>query len=544
MLKRLAIRNYALIDTLDIDFSDGLTVISGETGAGKSILLGALSLLLGNKADAGAIGRASANCVVEGEFEKDGREYILRRVLSPQGRSRIFVNDCPASVDELKELSSELIDIHGQFQHTLLADSRYQLSLLDSFAGTASDLSGFSEKYTLLKEKESELKHLDADIAAARSNQEFIEFQYNQLAKANLKPGELEELESEQKQLANSETITENLALATNSLSGEEASVLQQLRGVESAIDRVKPFVDACGALKERVESVRIELKDIDYELSSIAGNIVFSPERLQFVDERLSLLYDLQRKFGASSAEELIGKRDELSGQLEAVLDGDEQRARLASEVDELRTECGRLAEALHTARVKKASELAASLQESIRSLEMPQAVFGVQIQELPAFGPMGKDAVTFTFSANAGIAPKELSKCASGGEMSRIMLSLKNMMSRFVGMPTMIFDEIDTGVSGSVADKMGRMIVEMGERMQVFAITHLPQVASKGDSHFLVYKQTDSEGVTVSHIKQLQGEDRVHEIARMLSGSSITEEALANARVLIKETKNNSIQ
>lgn len=536
MLRRLAIRNYALIEALDIDFAQGLTVISGETGAGKSILLGALSLLLGNKADAGAIGRAATNCVVEGEFEKDGQEYILRRVLSPQGRSRIFVNDCPATVEELKELSAELIDIHGQFQHTLLADSRYQLSLLDSYAGLDADKADYCGKYSRLKAKEADLKRLDGQIAMAQSNKDFIEFQYDQLAKAKLRSGELEDLEAEQKQLANSETISGNLALASGLLSGDESSVIQKLREVETAIDKVSSYVESCAALKIRVESSRVELKDIEYELSSLAGNVVFSADRLQSVDERLALLYDLMRKHGAANVEELIARRDEFARQLEAVQDGDQERERLSSEVEALRVECVRLSKALHEARSAKATQLAASLQETIRSMEMPQAIFGVQVQELPDLGPVGSDAVTFTFSANAGIAPKELSKCASGGEMSRIMLSLKNMMSRFVGMPTMIFDEIDTGVSGSVADKMGRMIVEMGERMQVFAITHLPQVASKGDSHFLVYKDVDSEGVTVSHIKKVEGDERVREIARMLSGSSITEEALANARVLIK--------
>lgn len=535
MLKRLTIRNYALIEALDIDFAQGLTVISGETGAGKSILLGALSLLLGNKADAGAIGHASANCVVEGEFEKDGQEYLLRRVLSPQGRSRIFVNDCPATVEELKELSAELIDIHGQFQHTLLADSRYQLTLLDSYAGLDADKAAYAEKYTLWKAQEAALKQLDGQMAAARSNQDFLEFQYNQLSQAKLRSGELEELEAEQKQLANSETISENLALAGNLLSGEQSSVIQQLREVETAAGKVAPYVESCAALKERIESARVELKDIDYELSALAGNVVFSPERLHAVDERLALLYELQRKHGVGGVDELIAKRDELGRQLEVVQDGDQERARLAAEVEALRAECERLSEALHEVRSAKASQLAASLQESVRSLEIPQAIFGVEVQQQPNLGPAGRDAVTFTFSANAGIAPKELAKCASGGEMSRIMLSLKNMMSRFVGMPSMIFDEIDTGVSGSVADKMGRMIVEMGERMQVFAITHLPQVASKGNSHFLVYKEIDPDGVTVSHIKRLEGEERVREIARMLSGSSITEEALANARVLM---------
>lgn len=539
MLKRLAIRNYALIDSLDIEFTGGLTVISGETGAGKSILLGALSLLLGNRADAGAVGRASTNCVVEGEFEKDGREYILRRVLTPQGRSRIFVDDCPATVEELKELSSELIDIHGQFQHTLLTDSRYQLSLLDSYAGNSAQLALYSEKYALLKEKESLLKRLDEEIAAARSNQEFIEFQYNQLEQARLKPGELEELESEQMRLSNSETISRNLALVTNLLSGEDASVLGHLREAGAAIDKVVPFVEACSSIRERMESVRIEIKDIDYELSSLAENVIFSPERLQAVDDRLSQLYSLLRKFSAASVEDLIAKRDDFSSQLASVLEGDEQRSLLASEVEALRAECESLSDSLHEVRLSKAAGLAASLQDSIRSLEMPQAVFDVQVQELQAFGPLGRDAVTFRFSANPGVAPKELAKCASGGEMSRIMLSIKNMMSRYIGMPTMIFDEIDTGVSGSVADRMGRMIVEMGKRMQVFAITHLPQVASKGNSHFLVYKQIDSDGATVSRIKPLEGEERVREVARMLSGSAITDEALANARVLIGETE-----
>ena len=534
MLKRLAIRNYALIDSLDIEFPGNLIVISGETGAGKSILLGALSLLLGGKADVSTLGDPASNCVVEGEFEREGEEYILRRVISPQGRSRSFINDEPATVEALKALSASLVDIHSQFDQTQLADRRYPVTLLDFYAGCAEDAARCASIYEQLTACSREIKERESAADEARRNRDYLQFQYDQLDAARLRDGELEALEAEQRQLSNSGLISENLAAADSLLSADEASLPQQLHAVENALSRVAAFIPEAEELRARAESARIELKDIAYEVASLAEKSTFSPHRLEEVEERLSTLYSLMRKHGLETEAELIALRDDLGHKLSDSLDPDAALAELRQRLTALEHDYSVCATALHAARTKAAPALDKALLAAIRSLEMPQAVFHTDIQERATGGRDGIDEVRFLFSANPGVAPIELSRCASGGELSRIMLCLKDLLSGYTGMPTLIFDEIDTGVSGSVADKMGRMIVSMGERMQVFAITHLPQVASKGNAHYLVYKSAE-DGRAHSRIRLIDGEDRVREVARMLSGSAITPEALANARVLL---------
>lgn len=534
MLKRLAIRNYALIDSLDIDFPENLIVISGETGAGKSILLGALSLLLGAKAELSVLGDPASNCVVEGEFSRDGEEYILRRVISPQGRSRAFINDEPATLEALKALSGSLVDIHSQFDQTLLAGRRYPLELLDHFAGLAADRAALGTCYDRMQALSREIERREAAAASARKNRDYIEFQYNQLSEARLREGEIEELETQQRQLANGELIRENLMAVDAIFSADERSLPGQLHAVETALGRIAPYVPEAASLKERVESARIELKDIAYEAEGLSGRIHFSAGELERVEERLSLLYDLLRKHGVESEKELIALREGFASQLSGEEENDAALEAMRKERSALEKEYEAGAARLHAARVQATSRLDAALLASIHSLELPQAVFETVVQPRTP-GREGIDEVLFRFSANPGVAPVELSHCASGGELSRIMLCLKNLLSTFTGMPTLVFDEIDTGVSGSVADKMGEMIVSMGERMQVFAITHLPQVASKGSAHYLVYKETEG-GVTHSRIRPLAGEERVREVARMLSGSRLSDEALANARVLLK--------
>ena len=538
MLKRLAIRNYALIDSLDIEFPGNLIVISGETGAGKSILLGALSRLLGGKADVSTLGDPASNCVVEGEFEREGEEYILRRVISPQGRSRSFINDEPATIEALKALSASLVDIHSQFDQTQLADRRYQLSLLDFYAGCAAETTRCGALYDQLTACAREIAEREAAADSARRNRDYLEFQYHQLEEARLRDGELEELEAEQRQLSNSGLISEQLAAADALLSAEEQSLPRQLHAVENALSKVAAFMPAAEELRDRVESARIELKDIAEEVASLSEKNVFSPRRLEEVEERLSTLYGLLRKHGVETVAELIALRDDLSRQLADSLDSDAALAELRHRHSGLEDDYAACAATLHAARAKAAPALDQSLLAAIRSLEMPQAVFHTEIRERATRGRDGMDDVLFIFSANPGIAPIELSRCASGGELSRIMLCIKDLLSNYTGMPTLIFDEIDTGVSGSVADKMGRMIVSMGDRMQVFAITHLPQVASKGNAHYLVYKSTE-EGRARSRIRPVDGEERIREVARMLSGSAITPEALANARVLLQSNE-----
>lgn len=539
MLTRLYIRNYALIDSLDIEFPDNLVVISGETGAGKSILLGALSLILGRKADATALGDASQNCVVEAQFTTaDNGETILRRVISPQGRSRSFVNDEPVPLEQLREVSANLVDLHSQFDQALLSSSKYQLSVLDSYAGITSEVQAYSALYDSWQAARRELSETQSRIEHDKGDRDYLEFQLRQLEEAGLKEGELEELELEQKQLASAEDISRELAAVGNAFDSGDDSVDGRLRAAESALERLAGLVPAADSLRERISVARIELKDIEYETSAEAGRVKFSPERLQEVDDRLSLLYGLMRKHNVQTLEALITIRDSIASRLDDSSSQEESLQELRQRCAQLEKQCGDAAAALHAAREEASRRFAASLQESVRSLEMPSATFEVSLNPAGTLSRTGSDEVLFLFSANKGRSPKELAKCASGGELSRIMLCLKALMSSYMGLPTVIFDEIDTGVSGSVAYKMGEMIVSMGRNMQVLVITHLPQVASRGDAHYLVEKREGEDGRSHTGIRRIEGAEREREIARMLSGASITDEALANARSLMKDT------
>lgn len=538
MLTRLTIQNYALIENLDIEFPSGLVIITGETGAGKSIMLGALSLLLGAKADVSALKDSSRNCVVEGEFEVDGELLVLRRVISPAGRTRNFINDEPASLAALTEISSAIVDIHAQHQHLLLTDESYQMKVLDYYAGTGSLLEDYSRVHNELLQLENQLKELRIQIAKREGEMEYRSFQLEKLMEAKLMEGELEELESEQKQLANSEQIRESISGAVNCMQPVGGTIVQNLKDAVHLLQKCSNFVPELEELCNRLESCRIECKDIEDELEMLAERIVVSPQRLEQVEERLSLLYSLMRKHGVSTLEDLleVQKRlqEEMSGADEDVAkaEGMEQQIKVLSAQRE------ELAQLLSAKRKEKTGELAEELQASIRDLQMPYAVLKVELSDTGKYTAKGTDSVAFMFSANGEKKLNPLQKAASGGELSRIMLCLKSLMARFTGMPTMIFDEIDTGVSGSIADKMGALIGKMGERMQIFAITHLPQIASKKGTHLLVYKEFDAQNNATTRIRVLSPEERVNEVARMLSGASLTEAALENARVLLKET------
>ena len=555
MLKRLSVRNYVLIDSLETEFPEGLVIITGQTGAGKSILLGALSLLLGAKAVASMIGESSDNCVVEGEFavgsenaalkeilerndvEWDDGNLTVRRVINPTGRSRSFINDSPVSVNLLSELSSNLIDIHSQHQTLLLSDKHFQMLLLDRFAGDSELLERYRTHYKKYGALCRELEECEAAAAKARSEYEYDKSMWDKIEAAKLRAGELEELEQEQKQLANAEEIKENLCAAENFLnsvpsSDGEIPVTSLLRDASRCLDRISPYVPDAASLSERIESCRLEIDDIAGELSRINADTEVSDTRLAEVEDRLSLLYGLMQKFSCRDVGGLIAARDELGAVLHDSSVLAEKRDELERKLKSVGEELEKTAQMLHDAREKAAPAFAQAIQDSIRSLELQYAVFEVDVTEVPVSGS-GKDAVSFLFSST-GRGPVELSNCASGGEMSRIMLALKSVMSGFADMPVMIFDEIDTGVSGSVADRMGTVICGMGSRMQVFAITHLPQVAAKGSAHYLVTK-TVSGGRTVSEIKRISGRERVLEIARMLSGSRLTDAAVANAESLL---------
>ncbi|MCI1720402.1 MAG: DNA repair protein RecN [Bacteroidales bacterium] len=535
MLRKLTIQNYALIESLDIDFPDGLIIITGETGAGKSILLGAISLLLGVKADLNVLKRADKNCVVEGEFEADGKDYILRRVIAPSGRSRSFINDEPVTSAALADISSRLVDVHAQHKHLLLNDKDFQLKVLDYFSGTGDLLVKYRAEYEKVIELQEELKKLEAQIAADRRDREYREFQFKKLDEASLKEGELEELDAEQKQLANAEEIKSSITGAINLLSGDSTSTLQNLKDAGQLLEKCSNFVPVFSDLAKRIESCRIECKDILGELEKKEEDVVVSPGRLEEVENRMSDLYALLKRFNCSEIKELIAIKDDFSDKLRQTEKGDEQHVKLVKELEDSKKERERIALLISEKRREFAPKLSRKLEGAIKDLEMPNARFDVQLSNLAECSPSGKDEIHFMFTANGAERMVEIQKIASGGELSRIMLCIKKLMAEYIGMPTMIFDEIDVGVSGSIADKMGRLLSDMGKNMQIFAITHLPQIASKGKTHLLVYKEFDNTKHAQTKIKVLSSKDRIMEIARLLSGEKMSSAAVENAKVLL---------
>ena len=546
MLRSLHVRNYVLIDSLEIDFPEGLVIITGQTGAGKSILLGALGLALGGKADASLVGAHGETCVVEAEFSVDGNAplralmaendleegdtLLIRRTLNRTGRSRSFVNDEPVSLPVLQALSEQLIDIHSQHQTFRLGDPAFRMSLLDHYAGNAASLDACRKAWNDLQGLRKDLSDVTDRLQRMAAEKDYNEALFARLDAAKLRDGELEELETEQKQLAHAEELKEYLNNCEDILApaDDRAPLTAQLKEAEKQAGRAARFIPALEPLVQRLESARLELEDIADELDSANARIDVSPDRLEQVEDRMSLLYDLMKKHGVQTVGELIAERDRLS---EALFDSttlEERRLELEKELAKAEKVYAAAADALHKAREKASEGFATAILASLAFLELDHAVFSVELGAAPE-GPSGRDAVRFLFSST-GKAPQDLSKVASGGELSRIMLSLKAMMARYTAMPALIFDEIDTGVSGSAADRMGQMICRMGEDMQVFAITHLPQVAAKGNAHYLVTKEND-----VTDIRLLSREERIREIARLLSGSVITDAAVANARALL---------
>lgn len=546
MLRSLRVSNYVLIDSLEIDFPEGLVIITGQTGAGKSILIGALELVLGGKADASLVGAHGETCVVEAEFSVGGDDAVqsilarndleetgdltIRRVVNRSGRSRSFVSDEPVSLPVLQELSERLIDIHSQHQTLRLADPAFRMAMLDHYAGNGNRLAACRVAWSAWQDARKALSETTARLAALQTEKGYNEALFRKLDEARLREGELEELEAEQKQLAHAEELKEYLNAAEEILtpSDDRAPLTACLKEAGKQMARAGRFIPSLESLEKRLESVRLELEDIAEEVEGANDRLEVSPERLEQVEDRMSLLYELMKKHGAATVGELIAVRDRLSRDLTDTGALEERVAELRKEADEAAGAYGKAAEALHASRQQAAEGFAGALVDSLAFLELDRAVFKVELADAPE-GPSGKDTVRFLFSST-GKAPQDVAKVASGGELSRIMLSLKAMMARYTAMPTLIFDEIDTGVSGSAADRMGQLIGRMGDDMQVLAITHLPQVAAKGKAHYLVSKEND-----VTSIRALSPSERVQEIARLLSGSVITEAAVANAESLL---------
>ena len=551
MLKSLDINNFALIEHLQVDFSSGFSVITGETGTGKSVLLGAVSMLLGQRSDAKAVREGASRCVIEGHFdlsafplrgffEENDLDYdeeccIVRREVAATGRSRAFINDTPVSVAQLKELGSRLIDIHSQHQNLLLGDKDFQLGVLDTLA-VELPMEEYEVSYSAYVKQKRELAKLKDEIAKSSRDEEFLRFQLDEIERLSLRDGEQEELEQEQLELSHAEDIQAALCTAANILDGDDGhSLLRSLRDAVSALSRVAVHYPGAGELAERLDTNYIELKDCCSELQQRADRVTFSPDRLEAVDRRLSAIYDLEKKHRVSSVAELLQLAGEWSVRLDNITNADENVAAMEKECKKLYTKVAGAAARLTAVRKEAALSLQSRIVEILVTLGMPLIRFEVAFEECGEFTPSGADTVTFLFSANSSTPLQPLADVASGGEMSRVMLALKSLIADNKQQPTLIFDEIDTGISGVLAERMGRLMQQMGTASrQVISITHLPQVAALGTSHYKVYKE-ESERGTRTDIIELRGEERVREIAQMMSGEVLTEAAMDNARMLL---------
>ena len=551
MLKRLSIENYALIDSLQINFDRGFTVITGETGAGKSIILGALSLILGQRADLRQVKPEEPKCVIEGLFDisayrlkplfdehewiYEGDECILRREIWATGRSRAFINDSPVYLNDLKLLGERLIDIHSQHQSLSLNDNQFQLKVVDLLADTGKEWASYRESYAAYRSAEKALQELRERNRRNREEEDYLRFQHHTLTEASLEEGEQERLEEELEALTHSEEIKSGLFEVTNLLSGEQQNVEAMLRTVRDRLQSLKVVFARVGALSERVESAYLDLKDVGEEASRLFEKVEFDPGRQQVVEERLSMLYDLEKKHGVADLGALLALRDEIGNKLQQIESLDELLLVQEKEASDKKRIMLEKATQLSEKRRAATPAIEQQLIERLEYLKMPHARFHCQIEPGREPDATGSDDVEFLFSANKNRALQPVSQIASGGEISRLMLSLKAMIGGATALPTIIFDEIDTGTSGEVADRVGAVMKNMSREMQVIGITHLPQIASKGEAHFVVYKKERGNSVA-TQIDRLSGEERVGEIARMLSGAEVTEQAVANARVMLK--------
>ncbi|HJZ40231.1 MAG TPA: DNA repair protein RecN [Bacteroidales bacterium] len=549
MLCNLVVENYALISKLEIEFMRGLTIITGETGAGKSILLGALSLILGKRADSGVLYDKGKKCIVEGTFDVSrydlkyfftGHEIdyedqtIIRREISSAGKSRAFINDIPVTLEVLGELAAKLIDIHSQHQHLNLADSLFQMNVLDSYAQAQDLLSEYLFHFHEYQNLNKRFRELSDIAGRTKSELDYLEFQFRQLEEAHLTEGEQDELELELEKLMHAEDIKTGLSGITTLLQGDNMPVLQQLKDCLGLITRISKYLPEGENLKERIETGYIELKDIAQALDNMNNQLYLDPARLTQVNDRLTLLYSLEKKHGLDSVGELIALRNKISDNILEINNYDNTLGDLQKEQEQKRLVLNDYSSRLSVLRKKSLVPFADKVSGMLREVGIPNADFRVEHIKLEEFSDHGTDKFRFLFSANKNAPPQDISRVASGGELSRLMLCIKSLMSDSEGFPTIIFDEIDTGVSGEIAERVGNIIIRMSERMQVINITHLPQVASKGKQHYLVYK-TDEDKSTVTRMKLLSPEERHIEIARMLSGEEITSAALENARALL---------
>ena len=545
MLRRLSVENYALIDKLEMELDPHLNIITGETGAGKSILLGALGLLLGAKNDGSAMKDAARNCTVEGTFDLKGcglepffeendldyaEETTLTRIITPAGKSRAFVNDVPVQLAQLRELGTRLIDIHSQHQNLILSSEEFRTSALDTVAGNGELLARYGEQYGRMCELRRRLAALREEAERGRRDEEWLRFQTDELTAAALREGEQAELEEELAVLENADRIGETLTELRNALDSDETGVLMQLKNAENNLAHLRDRYPTAGEYADRLHAVLEELKDIDASAANESERLDADPERLAKLSARLDTLIALQQKYHVADEAELIALRERSAAQLAAIVHGDEAIAETEKALAEAVGKAEALAERLHKAREKAATGFAREILATLTKLGMAETVFRVELTPRAELDRTGRDEVQFLFTANARMTPQPVERIASGGELSRVMLALKALLAKRMQLPTIIFDEIDTGVSGRIADAMGEIIESLAGSMQVVDITHLPQVASKGSTHFVVYKRNSRTEIT-----RLSDDDRIAEIAKMLSGAQITQAAVAQARILL---------
>lgn len=547
MLLRLTVENYALIEHLELELDPRLNIITGETGAGKSILLGALGLLLGNKNDGSAALDATRNCVVEGVFHIGGlhlesffeendldfeEQIVVRRIITPAGKSRSFVGDMPVQLSTLRELGTRLIDIHSQHRNLILSSEAFRTEALDTLADDGSLKGRYTAAYARTGELRRRLTDLRNRTAATRRDQEWLQYQLDELTAARLREGEQGELEREQTLLSNAGSIGERLELLRSVLDDEISGVLPQLKNIATELGRIREQYAPAGTWSERIRAALVELRDIGAEAAEAADRIEADPARLEQIDSRLATLYALCQKHHTDHADELIAVRDDYAARLEAICLGDEQTAALEAELAQAERQARALADELHHARSAAAPRFEKEVLTTLTRLGMTETIFRIALADAPSLTPTGRDNVSFLFSANRTAQPQPVEKIASGGELSRVMLAIKALLARQMQLPTILFDEIDTGVSGRIADAMGQIISDLSLTMQVVDITHLPQVASKGETHFVVYKESGH-----TRIARLLPEDRIREIAKMLSGSEITEAAISQSKILLSK-------
>ncbi len=549
MLSKLYIANYALISELQVDFHSNLNTVTGETGAGKSIILGALGLILGNRADLSVLKNDTDKCIVEGTFEvkayalqsffeKHDLDYddttILRREITPSGKSRAFINDTPVNLKVLRELGLKLIDIHSQHQNLELSNQRFQLDLVDTVAGTSDLLDEYGSLFRNYTQAQKELQLLQEKAEKEKADLDYFEFQFNQLEEANLQENEQEELEQELEQLNHAEEIKTAFVTVGELLDSEQFSVIQNLKDSKKALEKISAYSDEAGELFQRLDSAMLELRDVADEAEAQAEKVEHSPQRIEEVTDRLNLLYSLQQKHGLDNVGDLIALKNELDEKIGTVTGYDELIHQKEKALTEIGSKLDKQAEALTNKRKKSFKKIEESVVSDLLQLGMPKARFTVEHSVLDDFRINGRDAITFLFSANADVQPDDISKIASGGEMSRLMLAIKNLLRSSRALPTIIFDEIDSGVSGEIAMKMGNIIKSFSESTQIINITHLPQIAARGNAHFRVFKY-EKDGKTFTSIKALNAEERVEELAMMVGGEKLTDTTLKAARELL---------